>query len=127
MTAFPYAVNVTDPVAHARQLLEKVRLLPVLDGHRPVGVLESRDFAGGGAGVESAQRVGELVREEPFIVDLSEPLDRVLMQMARRHLTYALVVKEERLAGIFTASDACRCFSEFLCSFFPRGDDDEAA
>lgn len=126
MTAFPYAVDTGDPVTRAAELLQKVRLLPVLDGHRPVGVLEARDLEQSTAG-EPAATVGEVVRVEPFIVDLSEPLDRVLFEMARRHLTYAVVVKDERLAGIFTASDACRCFRDFLLAFFPRGDDDEAA
>jgi hypothetical protein len=37
------------------------------------------------------------------------------------------VVKEERLVGIFTRTDACRNFAELLRSLFPRNHDDDAA
>ena len=37
--------------------------------------------------------------------------DRVLLHMADEHIGCALVVKDGRLAGIFTTTDACRVFS----------------
>jgi hypothetical protein len=36
------------------------------------------------------------------------------------------VVKEDKLAGIFTMSDACRHFAKLLRSLFPPGGDDAA-
>jgi len=54
-------------------------------------------------------------------------LDHVLMEMADRHIGSVLVVREKRLAGIFTVTDACRRFGEFLRATFPPGDDNRAA
>ncbi len=47
--------------------------------------------------------------------------------MAENRLDAALVVKKGRLAGIFTLTDACRCFAEHLRRRFPPDSDDEAA
>ena len=60
-------------------------------------------------------------------MDLSEPLDRVLSKMARLQVGSVLVVKEDRLAGIFTVTDACRSFAECLRAQFPGEGGDEAA
>ena len=60
-------------------------------------------------------------------MELSEPLDVVLRRMVQANVESALVVKEGRLVGIFTRTDACRCFGELLRSLFPRGHDDDAA
>jgi hypothetical protein len=46
--------------------------------------------------------------------------------MAEHCLDSALVVKDGRLAGIFTVSDACRQFGRLLRSLFPPGGDDAA-
>ena len=64
---------------------------------------------------------------DPYVVDIAEPLDSVLSSMAERRIGAALVTRHGKLAGIFTASDACRAFSEFLRAMFPEGPDDEPA
>jgi acetoin utilization protein AcuB len=65
---------------------------------------------------------------DPYIVDLHEPLDNVLITMAERHIGSAIVTRAGKLVGMFTAVDACRCFGTFLREHFPRveGDDDVA-
>jgi hypothetical protein len=47
--------------------------------------------------------------------------------MARHHIGSVLVVKRKKLAGIFTVTDACRSYGEFLRAMFPDPPDDEAA
>jgi hypothetical protein len=55
--------------------------------------------------------------------------------MADKHVRSVLVVKGDKLAGIFTVTDACRHFAELLQSQYPPtpegispdGDDDQAA
>ena len=49
------------------------------------------------------------------------------LQMAKEHIDCAVVVKDERLAGIFTFSDVCRSYGELLREIYPRGGGDEAA
>ena len=60
-------------------------------------------------------------------MDVNERLDRVLLHMADAHIGSALVVKEGKLAGIFTTNDACRCFADLLRSEFAPEEGDDAA
>jgi len=45
---------------------------------------------------------------DPYSVDLETSLIVTLDEMAARHIGAALVMKGDRVAGIFSASDACR-------------------
>lgn len=125
MTPFPYSVGVGASLDEAETLMREHRFrhLPVMDGGHLVGVLSDRDLkrAAQPAPGETAPRVGDVARLEAYVVPLTEPADRVLAHMAEHHLDAALVVKEGRLAGIFTATDACRGFADFLRRFFPSG------
>ncbi len=73
---------------------------------------------------EPELRVGD-VCASAYVVDLDEPLDNVLLAMADRHIDAALVVRQGKLVGIFTMTDACRSFGEHLRDHFhpPKGDD----
>ena len=99
------------------------RHLPVKDGDQLIGVVSDRD-------IKRATRelhVSDIVVRETYIVDLTERLDSVLLHLAQRHIGCALVVKEGRLAGIFTTTDACRVFGEYLRSLFPTEPGDDVA
>lgn len=106
--------------------------LPVVEGERLIGLLTDRearltlDEAAAGRRDASLQ-VKDACIAETYVVELSEPLDVVLRRMVQANVESTLVVKEGRLVGIFTRTDACRCFGELLRSLFPRGHDDDAA
>lgn len=122
MTPFPYSADVSTSVKAAEQLMQEhdVRHLPVKDGHDLAGILTDRDLErarGGGAEI-GGLKVGDIYNRNVLIEDLETPLDHVLSAMADRHVTCALIVKDERLAGIFTTSDACRRYAELLRSVF---------
>lgn len=134
MTPFPYAVDIDAPLDQARQLMARhqVHHLPVTEGHDLVGVLTDRDITAALAGRSAADaasilKVRDLYIAEAYIVDLSEPLDNVLLTMAERHIGSALVTKHGNLAGVFTTVDACRSFGDYLRANFPRPDGNEAA
>jgi acetoin utilization protein AcuB len=133
MTPFPYAVDLRDTVSEARDLMAShgVHHLPVTREHDLVGVLSDRDLRGvptDFAGEPPAPvRVEDVYTADPYVVDLEEPLDRVLMTMAERHIGCALVTRKGNLAGVFTNTDACRCFAEHLRTLFPEPEDDAAA
>ena len=134
MTPFPYSVQSSAPLEQARQLMERhgVRHLPVTEQRTVVGVISDRDLkavvhSAPAPGAGSERTVRDLSVSEPYIVDLNQPLADVLLTMAERHIGSAIVMKGGKLAGMFTAVDACRCFGEYLREKFPPPGGDEAA
>lgn len=134
MTPFPYSVGLDTPISDA---LEKMRShafhhLPVTDGHALVGVITERDIRNRQAGSPSQEGSGELAVKDmyihdAYIVDINEPLDNVLQEMATRHIGSVLVTRKGNLAGVFTSTDACRGFGEFMRERFPHNDGNDAA
>ena len=121
MTPFPWYVHIEDQLSHALEVMgqHEIRHLPVTDEGELVGVVSERDIAlVTGAVSERGQRDALRVRDActlgAYVVECSEPLDRVLIEMADRRIGSVLVVRDGSLAGILTATDACRRFGEFL-------------
>ncbi len=121
MTPFPFSVDVHEPASAAAAAMRRheIRHLPVTDGGTLVGVVAERDLIGVFEPASDGEpapdpSVSDLCVREALIVELTEPLDQVLMAMAEGHFDSALVVKRGKLAGIFTTTDACRLFAEFL-------------
>jgi CBS domain-containing protein len=126
MTPFPYAIRLDDTLRHARSMMTQhdIRHLPVLRDHGLVGILTDRDLKRALNPALGLPNLDELfVRDvylpEPYSVDVTTPLDVVLEHMATRHVGSAIVTKHGRVAGIFTATDACRVYCEHLRKLFP--------
>ncbi|MEN8131274.1 MAG: CBS domain-containing protein [Pseudomonadota bacterium] len=125
MTPFPYFVGLTSTLRQAKQVMSDraIRHLPVMDDHRLVGMLTDRDIKlilGPETDGQSqdAILVKDVFIEKIYMVELTEPLDNVLLHMANNHIGSALVTKDGRLAGLFTVTDACKYFGEFLREHF---------
>ena len=123
MTPFPFYVEPEDSLRRARELMveHEVRHLPVLRKRTLVGILTDRDMKRAldpDVGLPSKDElfVRDVYLPEPYVVDVAVPLDGVLEHMAAHHIGSALVTKHGRLAGIFTAMDACRGYCEHLRS-----------
>lgn len=134
MTPFPWSVDIGEPLDRARALMQKheFRHLPVTDGDELVGLLVERDVRlVEGTSFDPAARAKLVVRDactlDAYVVPTHARLDRVLLEMARRHIGAALVVKDDRLAGIFTVTDACQHFGDFLQTLFPDDDGNRVA
>ena len=134
MTPFPHCIESEEPLPEARAMMEEhgIRHLPVVEDGALAGVLTDRELrlATGPAlspAGHGGLRVRDVVPRDAYIVELTEPLDVVVLHMARHRIDCALVVKRRRLVGIFTMTDACRCLGGLLRSLFPRGDGDDAA
>lgn len=134
MTPFPYFVEVGESLLAARTLMvgHEVRHLPVKDKDRLVGVLTDRDLKRAldpdlGLPPKDELFVRDVFVPDAYTVDTGEPLDRVLEEMAARHLGSVLVTSHGRLAGIFTTTDACRILFKHLRAIAPPRPADDAA
>jgi len=134
MTPFPYSVGRDDSLETARSMMTEhgIRHLPVMDGGELASVIGEREIdlaqdARSASSLPGPQLVGDIALRGAYVVELTEPLDIVLSRMADDHLDCAVVVKEGKLVGIFTTTDACRTFGTLLRELFPRGGGDQAA
>jgi CBS domain-containing protein len=120
MTPAPISISIQESVRAAEDLMidRQVRHLPVVDGETLVGVISDRDLAFTSNAVETglAERlsVRDVCTLDVYDVTPDEPLDIVLAVMAERRLGSTVVTDGGRIAGIFTATDACRCFAVHL-------------
>jgi len=127
MTPFPYSVDIDARLPAAEELLERhgFHHLPVVKGHELCGVVSSRriERTRDRAGAQEL-RVRDVYDAEPYVVGMKEPLDNVVLHMARRHAELAVVARNGIAVGVFTTSDACRYLGEFLREHFlpPEGD-----
>jgi CBS domain-containing protein len=121
MTPFPYSVALDAPIGSARKLMmdHHVHHLPVTKDGQLAGIITDRDIKlllGPELGSPDPKdlTVEDAYVADCFVVDLETPLVEVLAGMIDRHLGAALVTGHGRLAGIFTAVDACRVLHDQL-------------
>lgn len=130
MTPFPYSIGADDDISAARQMMDehKIQHLPVMEDGELAGLLWQRDIrvAKGlqdllpSKGVE----VGSVCNRSPYVVEMSERLDLVVIEMAQRRVGAAMVVRQGKLAGILTTTDVCRLLGETLRAEAHVPDDD---
>jgi CBS domain-containing protein len=122
MTSMVLSVEIDEPVRAAEDIMidHEIRHLPVTDSGLLVGVVSDRDIAflsgSGEADLKQLLLVRDVCSLDVYAVERSEPLDRVLSEMSDRHIGSAMVTDGGKVIGVFTATDACRHFAEFLRS-----------
>lgn len=136
MTPFPHTVDADAPLRLAKRVMNEheIRHLPVARKGQLVGVLTDRDLKRAldpslGLPPKNELFVEDVMVHGAYVVETTTPLEQVLLEMADRHIGCALVMREDRLAGIFTTTDACRAFGEHLRrerTGHDGGDDDVA-
>jgi acetoin utilization protein AcuB len=130
MTPFPYHVQADASIAEVERLMEEhgIRHVPVEDEGRVVGIISARDLQ---HLVNPALprrdhariRARDILVRDPYVVEMTTPLDEVVAEMSRRQIGSAIVVRHERLAGILSVTDVCRVLAEILRHRFSDGDD----
>jgi CBS domain-containing protein len=122
MTSFVLSVEIDELVRVAEDIMtdHEVRHLAVTDSEMLVGVVSDRDIAflsnEGDADLRDRLRVRDVCSLDVYSVERDEPLDSVLSEMADRHIGSVIVTDAGKAAGVFTATDACKHFAEFLRS-----------
>lgn len=132
MTPFPYHIDINATVEEALAQMEKhqVHHLPVtrdgdLDTVISRGDIE-RANAPGHRLEEQQLYVYDLCAQRPYIADIHDPLDKILMAMADTGIGSVLVMREGELAGIVTVSDALRFCGKYLAELAQPLDDSVA-
>jgi len=128
MTPFPYSIAADANLADAVEMMNRhgIHHLPVMQDRELIGLLWHRDvrMAKQLAAANDTVTVGELCSPEPYIVELSERLDLVVLEMANRRAGAAMVTRQGKLAGILTTTDVCRLLGETLRDGIAPPDDD---
>jgi predicted transcriptional regulator len=124
MTRSPLSVPIDATVRVAEDMMidNEVRHLPVTDSGALVGIVSDRDIAFSSNVSESdladRLRVRDVCSLDVYSVPPDEPLDQVLSEMATRHLGSVVVTEHGKIGGVFTVTDACRYFAEYLRAHF---------
>jgi acetoin utilization protein AcuB len=119
MTLLPHTIGPRQTLEDAHRVMRThgIRHLPVLYGGKLVGVVSQRDLAL----IESLPDVQpkdvpveDAMSTDLFVVAPDAPLAGVAAHMADHKLGSAVVVEQDRVIGLFTATDACRALARVL-------------
>jgi acetoin utilization protein AcuB len=125
MTESPLTIGFDQTVARAEEMMAQrgIRHLPVLGAGEIVGVVSDRDiqFIKGVKGVDPrSTRLDEALTFDPYTVEPDTPLSEVCSVMAKHKYGSAIVAKEGKVVGVFTAIDAFRIIAEVFEEPKPR-------
>jgi CBS domain-containing protein len=133
MTPFPYSVDAAAPIDEAVEFMRthKIRHLPVTTKGALTSVVSDRDIKlvlGPDFAYPNSRdlKVRDAMVKDCYIVDLATPLAVVLRHMASERIGSAVVTRRGKLAGVFTANDACRAFADYLDDVVAIDGDDAA-
>lgn len=116
MTRHPHSIRIDENIATAQKLMSafSIRHLPVLDGGKLVGVVSERDLALATTDSTRALKIADVCVEEPYAVDVDTSIFIVAATMAHKKIGSTIVLEDGKVAGIFTAVDACRALADTL-------------
>jgi CBS domain-containing protein len=134
MTPFPYFVDTDNEVGEVERLMAEhhIHHIPVQQNGRVVGIVSERDLYHLGDQFlpitgRSRIRARDIMADDPYVVAFDTPLNKVALEMAKRHAGSAIVLHHEKLAGILSATDICRILAEIFESEFSPGSEDDVA
>ncbi|MBX7137698.1 MAG: CBS domain-containing protein [Oligoflexia bacterium] len=126
MTPVPHFVGPETSLAEAVRIMyaQEIRHLPVCQAGRVLGLLSDRDAKLAQAVLkgrldESKLTVADVCNADPYVVSPDERLDRVVAHMYKNHIGSSVVVRRDKLVGIFTVSDVCREMTDLLRRHYP--------
>ena len=120
MTPFPETIEGDRSLQDAHDLMtsRQIRHLVVTRQHDVSGVISERDIEAAqahfGKGSDRELLVDDICPVHTFTADIHDPLEEILEVMASKRLGTAVILKNGELAGILTASDACKHFAKLL-------------
>ncbi len=121
MTTTPRCLRPADTLTEAHAVMQElnIRHLPVCEGEKLVGVLSDGDLFRAEAlrgGNPALLHASDVMSTDPYTVSPQAPLDEVVKEMARQKVGSAVIVDNQKVVGVFTATDALGAFAELLHS-----------
>lgn len=120
MTTSPLNIDSKEKLLTAQDLMtdRNIRHLPVMEDNKLISVISDRDITLAVAANKNLQAAEELTIEDVcalnlYQVDREEHLSDVVAYMADNAIGSVVITCDNKLDGIFTATDACKYFS--LC------------
>jgi len=112
-------VDAAAPIEKATEFMRehKIRHLPVTTRGALTSLVTDRDIKlvlGPDFAYPRDLKVRDAMVKDCYIVDITTPLNIVLRHMAEQRIGSAIVTRRGKLAGVFTANDACRAFADYL-------------
>lgn len=132
MTPFPYHIDMDATIEDAEKLMDEhnVHHLPVTRDGDLETIISHNDIERAnspGHRLEEQQLyVRDLCARRPYIADIHDPLDKIMLAMADTGIGSVLVMREGELAGIVTVTDVLRFCGNYLSEITKPIDDDVA-
>jgi acetoin utilization protein AcuB len=121
ITPFPYSIHRSSGVEEAKALMAEhgIHHAIVVDDDGDIcGMISEADIHQHdrlyGVQLDSEICVADLCTRKIVVASIHDPLEKVLDAMVEQHLDSVAVLKDGDLVGIFTTTDACRCFAQYL-------------
>lgn len=116
-----YVVTPNDTLAYARKIMfrNNISKLVVIEGEKIFGIISLRDIANilTKLGSEIERSLDEILvknvaTQNVITLDVNRNVREACKLMHDKKIGSILITKEEKLAGIFTPTDACKVYSE---------------
>ncbi len=127
MKSCPYFAQPNDTVAQIDRLMKEhdIRHIPIKQGEQVVGIVSERDLRWMRSPAlllpdPEEIPVAHVQINNPYTVEITTPLNKVLQEMSERKIGAAVVVKSGELAGIVTVTDICSALAEVLTAQFSQ-------
>jgi len=118
-TENPITVTEDTAIDELMMLMEGagVRHLPVVGGGKVVGIISDRDirlFAGLSDAEKYQVNAGDIMSPNPLTLSCTTSLEEVALIMSEKKVGSVIVVEDDQLYGIFTATDALNALVEVI-------------
>ena len=121
MTMLPACIDVQETFSEVQSMMDEhdVRHLPVIRAGKVVGIVSDRDIAVahqffGKTSETTELEVGDFCTQDVVTFERTAPLSTVLQTMADARIGSVVIVDDSGAVGIFTATDACRVFGDWI-------------
>lgn len=112
MSFNPHCIQADQPIHDAQDIMKQqnIRHLPVMQGEELYGILSDRDIrlALSLISTNAETTCGKICHTDFYAVDPDTKLDIICTEMAEHHYGSTVVIQNDKLVGIFTATDSFR-------------------